>query len=156
MSVCPVLPAVVATLFALAGCADNSVGGASSARTPAPAAAPPAPAFPGRAPVAPDPSVASPGPSLAVPSGSPSALSAQSPESEVVEQTVTGRIVPGTRRNCRLLRAADGDYLLIIEPGENEALPTGERFTVTGWVQPDLMTTCMQGVPLVVSRIRPA
>ncbi|MDG4767816.1 hypothetical protein O7632_27525 [Solwaraspora sp. WMMD406] len=64
--------------------------------------------------------------------------------------TLTGTIVPGVEHNCFLL---DG-YLLV--GGTSELIQAGTRVSVTGHVQPDLMTTCQQGIPFVVQRIEPA
>ena len=64
--------------------------------------------------------------------------------------TVTGVIAAGVEPNCLLL---DG-YLLV--DGPRELLRSGARVSVTGRVQPDLMTTCQQGTPFVVESAKPA
>lgn len=58
--------------------------------------------------------------------------------------TLTGTPAGGVEARCWLL---DG-YLLIGVPPE--LLGTGQRITVTGRAEPDLMTTCQQGIPLRV------
>lgn len=63
--------------------------------------------------------------------------------------SVTGTVSAGVEPNCLLL---DG-YLLV--GGPRELLRPGARVTVTGRVQPDLMTTCQQGTPLLVESARP-
>jgi hypothetical protein len=64
--------------------------------------------------------------------------------------TLTGTITAGVEPNCLLL---DG-YLLL--GGPREQLRGGARVTVTGRVQPGLMTTCQQGTPFVVDTAQPA
>jgi hypothetical protein len=66
------------------------------------------------------------------------------------EVTVTGTVGDGVEANCLLL---DG-YLLI--GGDRSKLRTGARVTVTGRVERGLLSTCQQGVPLVVASIEPA
>ncbi|RLP87339.1 MULTISPECIES: hypothetical protein [unclassified Micromonospora] len=57
---------------------------------------------------------------------------------------LTGTITPGVEPNCVLL---DG-YLLI--GGPRDVLRAGAKVTVTGRVEPGMMTTCQQGTPFVV------
>ncbi|RKR88510.1 hypothetical protein BDK92_2838 [Micromonospora pisi] len=64
--------------------------------------------------------------------------------------TVTGVITQGVEPNCMLI----DNYLLI--GGPREQLRAGARVTVTGRLQPGLMTTCQQGTPLVVESAKPA
>jgi hypothetical protein len=64
--------------------------------------------------------------------------------------TLTGRHPPGTEPGCLLLQG----YLLV--GGPRDLLTGGGRVRVTGQLQPDLMTTCQQGTPLVVESARPA
>lgn len=154
---------VAVALAALAGCAPGAPGVAEPAVTPVPAAEPP-----------PDP--ARPEPISTEPPAAP-------PEWPTAgELVVTGRIMPGAGPGCRLLRTSDPaldddrgladrrgrasgraagadrapDFLLVMEPGEGGSVPMSRWVTVTGWVLPDLATTCGRGVPLVVSRIRSA
>jgi hypothetical protein len=69
--------------------------------------------------------------------------------------TATGTVKAGVEPGCLLLEAdQDGTYLLV--GGEREELRPGARVQVTGKVARDLLSTCQQGVPLVVSSIRPA
>ena len=58
--------------------------------------------------------------------------------------TVTGTIADGVEPNCVLLN----EYLLL--GGPRELFTAGAVVTVTGRVQPDMVTTCQQGIPLVV------
>ncbi|RKN43423.1 hypothetical protein [Micromonospora endolithica] len=61
---------------------------------------------------------------------------------------LTGTIATGVEPNCLLL---DG-FLLI--GGPRDVLRPGARVTVTGQVQPDVMSTCQQGTPFVVENAR--
>ncbi|MCM0675374.1 alanine and proline-rich secreted protein Apa [Micromonospora phytophila] len=64
--------------------------------------------------------------------------------------TLTGTVTPGVEPNCLLL---DG-YLLI--GGPRDVLSPGAKVTVTGRVQPDMLTTCQQGTPFLVEAARRA
>jgi hypothetical protein len=64
--------------------------------------------------------------------------------------TLTGTVTAGVEPHCLLL---DG-YLLV--GGDRAVIRAGARLTVTGRVAPDLVTTCQQGTPLVVTTARPA
>jgi hypothetical protein len=66
------------------------------------------------------------------------------------EVTVTGTVDDGVEANCLVL---DG-YLLV--GGDRSKLRTGVRVRVTGRVERGLLSTCQQGVPLVVTSIEPA
>ncbi len=58
--------------------------------------------------------------------------------------TLTGTVQAGVESGCLLL---DG-YLLV--GGPRAVLIPGASVLVTGKVQPDLMTTCQQGIPFLV------
>ena len=58
--------------------------------------------------------------------------------------TLTGTVVAGVEPNCVLL---DG-YLLV--GGPRDVLRPGRKVTVSGRVEPGMMTTCQQGTPFVV------
>ncbi|MBO4208504.1 hypothetical protein [Micromonospora echinofusca] len=64
--------------------------------------------------------------------------------------TLTGTVTPGVEPGCLLI---DG-YLLV--DGPRDVLRAGNRVTVTGRVEPDLMTTCQQGTPLRVQSAKRA
>jgi hypothetical protein len=66
------------------------------------------------------------------------------------ELTVTGAVSEGVEPGCLLL---DG-YLLV--GGDREQLRAGARVAVTGRVDRGLLSTCQQGVPLVVASVEPA
>jgi hypothetical protein len=65
-------------------------------------------------------------------------------------RTLTGTVTAGIEHQCLLL---DG-YLLV--GGDRTIIRAGARVTVTGRVVPDLVTTCQQGTPLVVTTTHPA
>jgi hypothetical protein len=67
------------------------------------------------------------------------------------ETTVTGTVTEGVEPNCLLLEADGGPYLLV--GGDRSELKAGARVAVTGRVDKDLLSTCQQGVPLVVASI---
>jgi hypothetical protein len=62
--------------------------------------------------------------------------------------TVTGTVAQGVEANCVLLNG----YLLL--GGPRELFASGALVTVTGRVEPDMVTTCQQGIPLVVESAR--
>jgi hypothetical protein len=66
------------------------------------------------------------------------------------ELTVTGTVSEGVEPGCLLL---DG-YLLV--GGDRDRLRPGARLAVTGRVDRGLLSTCQQGVPLVVASVEPA
>lgn len=63
--------------------------------------------------------------------------------------TVRGTVEEGVEAGCLLLRG----YLLI--GGREHGIRAGATVTVTGQVQPDLVSTCQQGTPLRVDTVRP-
>ena len=65
-------------------------------------------------------------------------------------RTLTGTVSAGVEHGCLLL---DGHLLV---GGDRGVIRAGARVTVTGRVVPDLVTTCQQGVPFVVTSARPA
>jgi hypothetical protein len=65
------------------------------------------------------------------------------------ELTVTGTVSEGVEPGCLLL---DG-YLLV--GGDRDQLRPGARVAVTGRVDRGLLSTCQQGVPLVVASVEP-
>ena len=65
-------------------------------------------------------------------------------------QTITGEVFEGVEMNCQLIRTGSTDYLLIWQGGQ---FRTGDTVTVRGYPDPDLVTTCMQGTPFVVTEV---
>ncbi|WP_329104344.1 hypothetical protein OG792_29435 [Micromonospora sp. NBC_01699] len=139
----------VAACLVLGACGEsgnapsvNPSGGPSlsSVKPSDPNAEPPVPPANSTAPASPTRSAPrGPGPSKSP--GAPASAGAL---------TLTGVIVAGVEPNCLLL---DG-YLLL--SGPRDQLRGGARVTVTGRVQPGMMTTCQQGTPFVVESVKPA
>ncbi|SCE79902.1 hypothetical protein GA0070607_1723 [Micromonospora coriariae] len=116
----------------------------------------------GPAPSGSSPATGQPTPSAATPStGAPTTPTAPGPTPKtpkppggptlpppVGATELTGTITPGVEPNCVLL---DG-YLLI--GGPRDVLTAGAKVTVTGRVEPGMMTTCQQGTPFVVEGAR--
>ena len=63
---------------------------------------------------------------------------------------VAGAVSDGVEPGCTLLTSDGVVYQLIWRHGTPVIRP---RMEVEGTVQPDLMTTCQQGTPLVVDRV---
>lgn len=68
--------------------------------------------------------------------------------------TVTGTVEAGVEASCLLLRTGSVSYLLL--GGDPAVVKAGARVRVTGVVRTDIMTYCMQGVPLQVTAASPA
>ena len=66
-------------------------------------------------------------------------------------QTLTGTVVAGVEPRCVVLRTASGDYLLLTSGAAPKA---GATVTAIGTVDKNKVTTCMQGIPFVVTEIR--
>lgn len=66
---------------------------------------------------------------------------------------LSGTVAPGVEAGCHLLTSGGSTYQLIWERG---GLVDGQQVEVVGTPQPDLMTTCQQGIPFVVERLTPA
>jgi hypothetical protein len=71
------------------------------------------------------------------------------------ETTVTGTVTAGVEPNCLLLDAEGGERYLLVG-GDRAELQPGARVAVTGRVDRKLVSTCQQGVPLVVAGIEAA
>ncbi len=69
------------------------------------------------------------------------------------EITVTGTVADGVESGCVILRA-DGEVYLLLG-GDRSAFGDGARVTVRGRPNPDLLTTCQQGIPFQVIESRP-
>ena len=63
---------------------------------------------------------------------------------------IRGTVSDGVESGCTLLTSKGVVYLLLWRQGTQY---TGTEIEVEGTIQPDLMTTCQQGMPLVVQRI---
>ena len=141
---------VLAAGLALAGCGSGDgadTTGPPATPTSSPTTTPSATVPPSVPPtsVAPSPpsvgaSVPPGGPKL--PSGGPKVP----PGAGATE--LTGMVESGVEPGCLLL---DGHQLV---GGPRDVLVVGARVSVTGRAQPDLMSTCQQGVPFVVESAR--
>ncbi|MEU8296700.1 hypothetical protein AB0C04_05365 [Micromonospora sp. NPDC048909] len=128
----------------LAGVALTACGAADDAGTPTSTStgAPPVteqPATPATSPTPATPPAPSTSPTR--PPKSPGGPTLPPP---VGATTLTGTIAPGVEPGCLLL---DG-YLLV--GGPRNVLTAGAKVTVSGRVEPNMMTTCQQGTPFVV------
>ncbi|MEH1167621.1 hypothetical protein V6V47_19770 [Micromonospora sp. CPCC 205539] len=117
----------------------SACGGTDGPATPTPSDSSPVTGQPtpsAPAPTTPGPPAATPSPTIKP--GGPSV------PPQVGATEITGTIASGVEPNCLLL---DG-YLLL--GGPRDVLAAGARVTVTGRVEPGMMTTCQQGTPFVV------
>lgn len=129
---------IVCAVLAACGGQDPRDGAA----TPTPTGASPVTELPTPAPT----SSATPADSTAPPTLSTVRPGNPSKPPAAGETTLTGRVESGVEANCLLL---DG-YLLL--GGPRDVLTAGATVTVTGKIQPDMMTTCQQGIPFVVEK----
>jgi hypothetical protein len=130
--------ALVALVVALslAGCAGDTAATDSAAGAGAPAPA-------------------SPSPSPSIPSGEPTTDPPGGKDTSAGTQTLTGTVAAGVEPGCLLLNGSSGSHLLVIKDAKARAAATvGASVTVVGKPQPDMMTTCQQGTPFLVSEIR--
>jgi hypothetical protein len=126
---------------------------AVSAGCAAPAEDSAAPGAPG-SPTSASPSSTFPGENLPVPTSKPPRPEEPSPPAGG-EITVTGKVVAGVEPGCKVLVTDGKSYLLVAEGTNSTALREGATVEVRGTVQADMMTTCMEGTPLVVSSVKP-
>ena len=68
--------------------------------------------------------------------------------------TATGTLRDGVEPGCVLLEADQGTVYLLVG-GDRGKLTAGGRAQVTGMLAPDLLSTCQEGKPLLVSSIKP-
>lgn len=66
--------------------------------------------------------------------------------------TVTGTVEDGVESGCRLL---EGYLLIVRDPAHRAVLASSPRVEVTGYVDETVLSYCQQGIPLVVTSIRP-
>jgi hypothetical protein len=70
--------------------------------------------------------------------------------------TLTGQVVAGVEGGCKLLSSGGTNYLLLPSGSVTDAdIPVGAKVTVRGRPQPDMMTTCQQGTPFMVTEVLP-
>ena len=134
------LTVLVAAVLAAGGCArDTGAGEPAGAPAPAPSA------------VAPSPSTGTTElPATDLPTGTKPAPGAAG------AQTLSGTVTAGVEPDCLLLTGDDTQHLLIFDdPAMRADAAVGATITVTGQAQPDQMTTCQQGIPFLVTAVRP-
>jgi Protein of unknown function (DUF5818) len=118
----------------LAACADPDAGdGGAATGGSAPTTAP------GTLPAAPTTSAPSP---------------TTAPGSGRHRLTATGTLRDGVEPGCLLLEADQGTVYLLVG-GDRGKLAAGNKVQVTGMLAPDLLSTCQEGKPLLVSSIKP-
>jgi len=71
------------------------------------------------------------------------------PQTEI---TVVGVVEAGVEHGCTMLRTADELYQLV--GSADPLIKTGARLTVRGRPNPNLITTCQQGIPLQVVAVQ--
>ncbi|MCM4080592.1 hypothetical protein [Paractinoplanes hotanensis] len=128
------VPALLLLVLA-AGCANNATdsGAAAPASAPSPSAS--------DVVDLPLPSVKTSGPAGEPSSGRPAAGG----------QTITGTVTAGVEPNCLLLTDKAGSHLLIFDdPAMRADAAVGSKVKIVGQAQPNMMSTCQQGVPFIV------
>jgi hypothetical protein len=68
-------------------------------------------------------------------------------------KTLRGTTSEGVEANCMLLNADDGKAYLLIG-GDRAVITGGGRLEVSVLLQPDMSTTCQQGIPASVLTVR--
>jgi hypothetical protein len=93
------------------------------------------------------------------PSSAPSSAASTEPSGGPTDpdaKTISGTVEEGVERGCRLLKDATGSYLLVFHDTAMKAeAPVGAKVTLTGKASPGMMSTCQQGVPFIVTAVRP-
>ena len=84
------------------------------------------------------------------PTGPPEDLPRPSKAGKHSTVRVKGTVSDGVESGCMLLTSGGVVYQLL---WRGRPSYTGAEIEVEGTVQPDLMTTCQQGTPLVVERV---
>ena len=137
------LPAALATVLLVAACGSTESGSDSagnSAQPPGTSANPPGSPSVGRpletTPPPTDPTLPTDLPSLS-PTGAP--------------VTVRGTVVAGVEGGCLML---NNYQLVVADAALRQVVRAGAEVEVSGRLQPDLMTFCQQGTPLVVTSAR--
>ncbi|WP_067497157.1 hypothetical protein [Actinoplanes sp. TFC3] len=89
------------------------------------------------------------------PAGAPSAPTsgpvAAPPSPPAGQTTISGTIGAGVEPNCLVL---DNHLLIIKDEAQKAIARPGASVTVTGREEPQMMTTCMQGTPFIVSAVQ--
>jgi hypothetical protein len=68
--------------------------------------------------------------------------------------TLTGEVQEGVEAGCLVMKSDSQTYLLV--GGDRQLVRPGNRVTVRGRPDPNMITTCQQGTPFVVAEVRAA
>jgi len=96
-----------------------------------------------------------PGASSVLPTGGyTTAPPSKAPPSSGQKITVTGTVMAGVEAKCLILKTDTTNYQLL--GGDPRVVHEDAHITVTGVIRTDVMSYCMQGVPLEVETATPA
>jgi hypothetical protein len=71
-------------------------------------------------------------------------------------ETLSGTVEAGVEPGCLVLNGSGKDHLLLFDEQSLKAqAKVGSSITVTGRAEPTQLTTCQQGIPFIVSSVRP-
>jgi hypothetical protein len=87
----------------------------------------------------------------------PSAAPTRTKPPAASTETISGTVTAGVEPNCLLLQDATGSHLLhFSDPAMRADARAGSKVTLTGHSEPSMMSTCQQGVPFIVTAVRPS
>lgn len=95
-----------------------------------------------------------PGASSVLPTGGYTTAPPTKSPSSGQKITVTGTVVAGVEAKCLILKTDTTNYQLL--GGDPKVVHEDAHITVTGVIRTDVMSYCMQGVPLEVETATPA
>jgi hypothetical protein len=95
-----------------------------------------------------------PGASSVLPTGGYSTPPSKGSPSNGQTITVTGTVMAGAEAKCLILKTDTVSYQLL--GGDPKVIHEDAHLTVTGVVKTDVMSYCMQGIPLQVETATPA
>jgi hypothetical protein len=72
--------------------------------------------------------------------------------SQTGEMTLTGQVDEGVEPGCLVMKSGGTTYLLV--GGDRTLVRVGQRITVRGRPNPEMITTCQQGTPFEVAEAR--
>lgn len=143
--------AALCLALTVAGCAGDTAGGDGIGTAPGPSS-PAVTTSPSAAPSAPVDDL----PSVVPPIKPTDGGGLPGEPKPGTRQTVTGEVAAGVEPNCLMLNTPDAQYQLLLRTNGVSRPKIGSRISAVGTVQLNMMTTCQQGVPFVVTEIRPA
>jgi hypothetical protein len=87
--------------------------------------------------------------------GVPSVQLSFIPPSAGGSETLTGTVAEGVEPGCLVLTGPDGHHVLVFDdPAVRSRVTVGVPVTVSGQAMTGQATTCMQGVPFLVTAVR--